>query len=462
MLNIIYLILLIFFSAKVFFQLKGGKFTSMLAIDLFMLVYYAIPLYTLSSSNGFNFARVMFYEPSWMGLSCVILFYLSAYIANNSYKSKKNFYYYIPNEEMFVKNTTLFVLVLSTVLFLLYCSLFGGFTTVMLNISSIRSGVLVSNNAKLEFVIKLYPVVVFAPVLLLPFWRSACSGSKNIKKWYIITSVIIAFIIRLSTGSRGAFLTLFLLLIVGSIVSSNRFSQLNPLRKMKKGNTKKYLFIVVVAIFAIVLLRPLLYYFNDMYAGSEADAEERLTSTLFASGGRYSILSPKDLLMGLIYSFSHYANGLELALDKVYSGQHENNYFMEFLVTLQSVIPTKLLGITKMQSVTYYNSLYLGYDGNMPPGIIGSAVYSGGIPWVVFYGLLVGYIGKRIDIFYNRMKKHVTFASYYYVALWFQFFFISCSGDFASQFAKALTTFMLIFYIYIKLKKIAPCSIPLK
>ena len=67
---------------------------------------------------------------------------------------------------------------------------------------------------------------------------------------------------------------------------------------------------------------------------------------------------------------------MELALVKVESGVHEKNYFMEFVGMIMSLLPSKLLGIEKLRSVTSYNSMYFGVEQNIPPGIIGSAIYS--------------------------------------------------------------------------------------
>lgn len=451
MLGIIYFSFVVILGIVIVFQFRTGKINSMLAINLFMLVYYAIPLYVFTSSS--DFSRLVLFAPSSTGLICIFIFYLSSIIGYKTYRVKIDYEYYIPNEKTFVFRTALFIMIFSAVLFLLYCSLFGGFSFVMLNISSIRSGDVEIGNAKLDFLTKLYPVVIYAPVLLVPFWKKSLLGENGIKRLYIIMSVIIAFTIRISTGSRGAFLTLFLILALGSILSNLNSSRHGPFTKASKNNTRNYILMTIIAFFAIVILRPLLLYLNNLALYGQAYASDLLVTQLFSADGRYSINSTKDIFGSLLMSFSHYANTIELALLKVSSGEHENNYFMEFVAMLQSIIPSKLLGLTKMHSVTYYNSAYFGSEANIPPGIIGSAIYSGGMLWIVLYGYLVGYVGKRIDIFYARIKRNVTFASYYYGALWFLFFFFAASGDFASQFGKSFTSLLLFLYIYMNLKR---------
>lgn len=452
MLNITYLLFGIYLLITVIRQLKSSKIDSAFIVNLFMLLYYAFPLYMYTVPNGEN--RLEYHQPSWIGLFCVLFFYLSTRIGNKALSNSYVSDYYIPNEAKFVKRTALCVVAFSLSLFLLYCTLFGGFSHVMVNIYSIRIGEIESANASLEFLAKLYNVVIYAPILILVYW-SKTSSNGIVRKWHIVVCVATAFIIKLSTGSRGAFLTYFTMLILGSIFTNKRDIDLGHINKTR--NLKKYILIIVVSLFALVFLRPILFFVNNVSNQDLAYALEMLQMQLLSSNGSYSVASTGDFLGGLLNSFGHYAATLEMALYKVYSGEHQCNYLLEFYVMLQSVLPSKILGITKMHDITDINTFYFNNVGKgyIPPGIIGSAIYSGGVLWIFLYGFLVGYIGKKIDMFYNRIKKYVTFAGYFYSALLFLFLNFSASGDFAPMFSKSLTIILLIYYIHKHLRKIS-------
>lgn len=452
-LNLSYLLLSIYLGVIIFLQLKAVRINALLMINIFVLLYYALPFYLFTLPSGIY--KMEYNQPTITGLFCVLFFYVSSMFGYNVIKERRyvKYRYYVKGEAEFTKRTAIMVTIFSVIVFLLFCSLYGGVSSVMMNIYAIRGGDIESGNKNLEFLVKLFIVVTYAPVLLIPFWNSGHNGKIDKKTIVIVT--IIAFIIKLSYGSRGAFLSFFVILLVGSIVENKVRRQYD--KSLKTSNKfNKYIIMAIISLFAIVMLRPLLAYLYYLNTEGESSALFMLQDELYGSGGRFSIGSSKDFIGSLLLSFDHYASSLEMSLDKVYSGIHKNNYFMEFFIMLQSVIPSLLLGITKMTTVTEYNTIYFNFVGigNVPPGVIGSAIYAGGIFWIPVYGFLVGYIAKRLDIFYLRIRDTVHFANYYYVALLFLFLSFAASGDFASQFSKAFTSFILFLYIYTNFKRV--------
>ena len=451
--NFIYLLFISYLSVLIFFQIRESRFNSMLVINAFMLAYYAVPLYSFSLND--RQIDMLYGQPTLSGLLCVFLFYIFCIVGYNLPMKKHDVNYYIPNEQFFVRKTSIAVIAFSIFFFLVYCSLFGGFQEVMLNISSIRGGNMESSNKSLEFITLFYGMVIYAPVLLCCYWNSSSIDKRKvITKKLIVLSFFTAIIIKLSSGSRGAILSLILIFIIGSILNKKKGQRTYTKTRIGTGgNKKKYLLMVGVAFFTIVVLRPLFNFFQNMHSYDIAYASAMLNEQLLQSEeGRYSLSSPEAVFFSILRSFSHYSTSMELALVKVESGVHEKNYFMEFVGMIMSLLPSKLLGIEKLRSVTSYNSMYFGVEQNIPPGIIGSAIYSGGMLWVILYGFLVGFFGKRLDTFYARIKRNIKFSSFYYASLLFVFFYFAASGDFASQFRKAFTSFILFYYIYINLR----------
>ncbi len=425
-------------------KLRAKTINTDLVVDVFVTAFYVLPNITRCFPELVEGIDTTV-SPNPVSLLFILLFYVSVRfgrrIVLKQRKRSENIGFYIPNEECSIRRVANITLIVSTLFFVMYAALFGGVNNLFRNILSIRNGNIESTNSKYEFISKLYNSVIYAPILLTPYLNKG----KTISKSNIYVAFIIALLLKISTGSRGALLLYILMFFLASYISSiDLFKGMSPI---------KTVVIVAFIFFCLIIYRPLLVALGVYFKFGANAAVSSFNQILFSSGGRYSANSISDVALSLHRSFQHYSISLDIAIDKVFSGEHKMNFFLEFIAMLEAVIPSKLLGIKKMPGITTYNSVYVSsliksYDGaNVPPGIIASAVYSGGFVWISFYGILIGMIGKGIDDFYYKIKENVKFSHLYYISILFVYYAFAASGDFTTQFGKSLTTFIVIFFV---------------
>lgn len=431
----------------------------------FLLGYFVPGILQCNASRlGYN----SILDPTWKGLAMIVLFFIFYELGTRvkfriggRYTTNNEFDYYIPNEEIFVKKLANFIIVFSLAFFLIYCSFYGGVFTVMKNISNIRYGSLAISNAKVGFISKLYYCVTLAPVLLAGYWNK----KGKISRTNIVIAFLAAGLITVSTGSRGSLGLLLLNFLIPPFCErfikwTNSAQMLISTKKFRKV-MKVGILALLVFFFVSVLYRPIIGFTQVWASSGFSNAIDNITEELGGSRNRYSVASGKDILYSLYLSFRHPIVSLEKAIQMVDSGMHKKNYFLEFYIMLQSVIPSKLLGVTKLDGIVDYNSRYLEgpYHGNVPPGIVGSAYYSGGILWVIFYGLLFGYLSKKLDNVNSKLIKHTTFGRYYQIFSIFLFQNVFMGGDFDDGFKNMFTKIIFMGVLASHFKKVPKAAV---
>lgn len=419
---------------------------SRFVIELGLLFYYALAGMRFSSIN-YTSRYTHYYGYKYSGnyalLIYIFLFYIS-YLAGTkvkftcgSYVKDDDYKYIIPNEKNRVFRFAIISCILAFLLFIAYCQMYGGIIRMLTNIAFIREGTIESDNASLQFINKLFRCAPFSIYLI--------GGYKDLtfsEKIWRLLATILSTIIVISYGGRGILLTLFLILIIG-----DQFDKIYV--EGKKVNIRKIVQIFIIVIFALVIYRPLLVVIGSVHGGFDYVLQE-LKYTLSTST-RYNVSSFSGIISSISQSTDHYFVSLDIANKFVNNGTHHCRLILEPLSAVLNIIPSKLLGISKPDTLTFLNSFYItGVKklAQIPAGIIAEAYYSGGVFFVVMYGFLVGYIGRRIDEYYVHMVCGVKFASTYYIAILFQYFYFGIGGDFASHFAQSLTTFIMIFIIH--------------
>lgn len=445
MLGILYIVFGLVLLINLILTMKKKVLNSSAIVELGLFVYYILPnLRQIYADNGNFISRYeLFYginiEPTFLGFLCVLIFYFFFKFSNMIKVDNGIVQKFIPNEKNKILRLSIYITLFSIVMFILYAILFGGISEVFKNISDIRSGFIATKTGQFDFLNKLYRCAPFALYITVSYIYS-----KNSRK-ILLFNFIVVILLAISTGGRGLMLQIFIILVMGQILSRNK--------------SIKFRYLVLLAsglVFFVVLYRPIIISSQFISTNGIAYAWENFVIQITESA-KYNITSIWKIVGSLLDSFEHYQVSLETALRVVNDGVHNSNYFSEILYSIISVIPSKLLGISKPPTITYYNSMYISGVQNLiqvPSGIIAAAYYSGGIIWVAFYGIIFGVIGKKIDRFYLGIKKHTTFANTYYVAILFFYFGFAIGGDFATAFQKGLTTFVIFYVINRKLRPV--------
>lgn len=445
MISIAYGIFLCVLISHAIATFRNKRICTALLFDVAFVFYYIVPPLRRCLTKDFVSIYALRYDyyidSTWTAFFAIVIFYIffRSFFYLFSYAKVKQFDYVLVNEETNTQKIALYVLVFSVVIFFLYCMLYGGIRNTISMAALIRDGRVTSTNGKFEFISKLYNVVIYAPILL------CCYAKKHRILFYI--SFVFALLIQISTGSRGAML-IYLMIFVIAKINSDQYN-----RKIFK-----YGFYVVLAfIFFINVYRPLLTAVSSVKTVGLSAAIEMFFGELL-SDGRYGMSSFGKVFSTLFNSFDHYYISLETAIKYVDSGAHECNYFGELFIALTSILPSLVLGIKKKKSLTYYNSAYIAGEfglAQIPPGIVGSAYYSGGFIWIFVYALMIAVLASGFDRFYLRTKKYIPFAEELYAGMLILFFSFSMSGDFSSDFQKNLTIILFLFYLKTKLRKVS-------
>lgn len=440
MLEYLYVVLLAGVLIHAFTSFIKDRINTIVVFDMAFILYYIVPpLRRLLDSRFVGLYQYRYgleEQPSYTAFIYIVIFYtifsfISVLITKRI--KKKKFDFVLCHENRTTRSLAIGVLVFSVIAFLLYCSLYGGVIQVFSNISDIRDGLYESTGAKYEFLSKLYNVIIFAPMILV-------ANYKN-NRVLCIVCFVVTLAIEISTGSRGALLIFGLIIVI-------------PYINKAKSLSKVITYVTIIGFMAIVFLslyRPIL---NSL---SATNRENKIDIHVVSSGEEENGKSTNpNIITTLLNSFDHYYVSLEKSISVVDKGIHQNTYFKEWGVALISLVPSLLLGIDKPKAITYYNSMYITGDygvAQIPPGIIGSAVYSGGILWVMIYGVFVAILAGSVERLYIYTKKRIRFAEELYAILLILFFSFGFSGDFSSELQKNFTSLIFVLILLFLLKK---------
>lgn len=462
LLGSIYFVFGIYLIHRCISSFMGKAIDTMFVIDISMLVMYVFPYICKCFPVILDTENYIIVKPTWIGLLCVLTWYVSFRFGRcfkirtklSSDNTQRG--YYIKNEKQTILILSNIILVISLIAFVWRSNLYGGVLYVLKNITSIRYGQIQISNGVYAFLDKLYMCAPLAPVLMAGYWKN----SSILFRINTIFAFIVSTVIILSTGGKSVLLMFAMYFVLPFYMSGKPIIN-NSHRLIMDKKNKKIIrgMVIFFAFFILILLtyRPFLMYMEDVANGNKAEAMTKLNNALFTKQGRYSIRSLKDMFFSFYISFMSSTNSLEMSILKVNSGEHSMNFLFEWIITLQAVLPSLLLGINKLQGLTDYNSAYLSglyYNGvNVPPGIIAFSFYSGHIIFVILYGVLFAQIGIKIEQFNNRIKDSFVFSKYYYIFSIILYYNVVMGGDFNSSFRYNFTTFIFIIILHMCIRK---------
>lgn len=451
-LGFLYLILSFALLVKCISAFFSRKINSIFFMDLCMFLYYTLPGFFRCFPNLLDITN-LYYEPTWTGLLLILLFYFMMVFGHYIHIPEK-YELYIPKEEIKVKWLGILITVFSVMSFILFCGLYGGVKSVFSNIVNIRYGLLSSNSAKYEFISKLYNCCILAPVIMLPHWKESADRDKLT----ILICTVLAFLIKVSTGSRGTIVVFLGVFVIAAWISSTSPSgdrQKKPgviiISKRTLTVLRRIVGFTIIAVLILLIYRPFLIMLSEVRIVGFSQASENFIASITSSqNSAQNIQGFQSSARSFQRNFNHYSISLESAIIHVNDGSHKMNYFLEFIAMIESIIPSMLLNVNKMLGVVTNNSKYLyeyGLGANVPPGIVASGYYSGGVFFVILYGFMTGVIGNYIDRFYRRIKNHIKFGHTYYCFILFNYWTFAGSGDFPTVFGQLFTTFIFMWII---------------
>lgn len=453
----LYLTFSIVLTISIFMRKRRPFVDSRFMVEVGLLVYYGIAgmRYVAPGLIGATSRYIIRYgvkSDDYLAFFCIVLYYLFFLFGNkyifkvssfSSFSFKRGRDYSLYDDIVFAKKMALLIVVISGLLFLMYANSYGGIRVLMISIAAIRGGeITAGGDGVFGFITKLFKCAPFAIYFL---WNYDEGVSIKTKRAAVF---ICSLIIVISSGSRGAILTFLLILILGRFIEKTDIHN-------KRFRMSSLVLIGMIVVFSLVLYRPLL---TAVYTYREDGIVSMFNGFIYTldHSNRYNASSISGIFSSIFQSTDHYIYSLENAISHVNNGAYVPRYFLEPIVDVLNVLPSKLLGISKATTITAINSAFITENTNdivqVPAGIVGEAYYAGGIGFVPLYGLVMGIVGRRIDDCYQCAKAKIGFMPTYYMALLFVFFNFAIGGDWASQFGKHFTSLIIIFYVNYKIR----------
>jgi len=327
-----------------------------------------------------------------------------------------------------------FILFISVCFLYVYASAYGGFK------AALALGALARyTGADIEVNRSVAVAQYFIPMLSILVCVSQFKLYKKsrYKKEYfllLVVSLSFALLYGLIKSSRGSIVNLMLLML---------FLHINV--KGFKLNLKRILILMIIFIVGFFFI---VYGKLTIAAISSSFRGENLSVAL-------SNVQAKDMEYAygrLIAEFSHPIRSLNVVID----ADVEWNYMKHFFVAPLHLIPTRLLDMfgDKPYRITEDNTYLLtgSSDGGIPPGLIASFWYGGGLfgalSGCLLYGFFIAWVQKKMYFLLKKDYSIFPIVVYiFYRFVWFPF-----SGD-LSVFLKHqfhLFFFLFIYFVYKK------------
>lgn len=380
--SIIYTLIILGFL--VFFMIYRKKKYPLDAFNMtiffFIIVYVLIPEFLPLSYGCYPFCDGVPWLPRMIALIGLGTFIFGFYLSKvfPVFKLDKG----VSFSENYQYKMVLFMTFLSLIFLYIYAQSFGGF----LEAFSYGSIMRYSGENILDVKSSLAIVTYFIPIVYIIFGivQYKLYLGTYYKKRYIFIILIISCIIlsqSIISGSRGAVFQVFLILI---------FIYLNL--DGIKIKLKKIIFFILVFMIGLFLV-------------TNGKSTISSISTLFQGKSFKEVLSNNEsknfeyIYGRLIVEFSHPIKSLGIVIDS----EIEFNGMKHFLYAPLDLIPTKLLGIYTEKPIRIHeiNSELVSGDPNIgiPPGIIASLWYGGGIFSILFgmliSGIFIGWVQKQ-------------------------------------------------------------------
>ena len=149
--------------------------------------------------------------------------------------------------------------------------------------------------------------------------------------------------------------------------------------------------------------------------------------------------------------FSHRTYAIEAAL-KNFNETHYLYWFKDNFLSIFYLIPERLTGIVKPDSISPYNTEVLTgiYEATIPPGIIAYGIYSLWIPGFIIAAIIYGSIFGLVDSFFNKYfsQKYLLIIILPIIVVWGLY---GSTGDF-KIIINSFSYIMLFMVIFILIK----------
>ena len=311
----------------------------------------------------------------------------------------------------------------------IYSSQYGGFLVALSKTNLIRAGAEERTGGLLFF--KRFLYCSFFASYLLGAYVILQKENKNILiKIIFLISLFVSLLAFFLSGARAPFINFILVFYLGYIIKTNKSSL--------------GLLILIICVSAGFLLYGKIIFFSltSLPDGFTAVVDKFIeTKNNQPDGGGFTFY-------GLLKNFAYPVYSLDTAFTQVY----EPRFFWDWLYGLASLLPEKLTGIEKTETISYYNTYYIvkTNDYSIQPGFLAFGIYCMSWPGLILTCIICGWIGRYLQSILTNHLNDIFYMPFIYVftaEIWLDFQTLGSPQDFfqASFWAFLSTIFLLSF-----------------
>jgi hypothetical protein len=399
----------------------------------FLYVYGLGGFYSVYDYEKNVFLYSNFYREDFYIFLSALMLTLSYLISYKSYFMFKKINLNIGGNFFDIKTLTIasnISLILCGLFIYIYISQYGGLYRALESAAAIRSGYgELEDGAKLTFVKYLMPIGVF-PFLLYGYKVSTSPKILNILLWVISFLLVFLAFILMSGRTR---IVIYILAMVIIFIYSKKTIKINKIFKY-------------IPLFFIVSL--FIMYGKTIFSslGSILNGES-IQNIIYESDKNETFLG------SILGYFSHRTYAVEAAL-KNFNETHSLYWFKDNFLSIFYLIPERLTGIVKPDSISPYNTEVLTgiYEATIPPGILAYGIYSLWIPGLIIVAIMYSSIFGLVDSYFQKYlsEKHLLIILLPIIVVWGLY---GSTGDF-KIIINSFSYIMLFMMIFILIKTI--------
>lgn len=319
-------------------------------------------------------------------------------------------------------------LILCAFFIYIYISQYGGLYKALESAAAIRSGYgELEDGAKLTFVKYLMPIGVF-PFLLYGYKVAVKPNIFNILMW--IMSFSLAFLAFVLMSGRTRIVIYILAMVIVFIYAKNN---------IKLSHLIKY-----SPLFGVVIL--FIMYGKTIFSSLGSILKGESIQTIVSSSEKN-----ETFLGSMLGYFSHRTYAIEASLMN-FRDTNSLYWFKDNFLSIFYLIPERLTGIVKPDSISPYNTQVLTgvYEGTIPPGIIAYGLYSLWIPGFLVTAVIYSSLFGVVDNFFknNFSEKYLLVLVLPIIVVWGLY---GTTGDF-KIIINSFSYIMLFVFIFILIK----------
>ncbi|MUG92017.1 hypothetical protein F7734_05900 [Scytonema sp. UIC 10036] len=412
MLATAYLGLIVFIIFLEFFRKKAKAIDFLSLFNIIYILMYPLPAFLLdadwrSSSSLLNFRSTLYISNIQTGLAIFIGYFVVVLGFYSSSSQKNGGNILIKSKDNMVVLLSYFLLLLSMISIYLYSSQYGGFVYALSNANLIRQQAdIVDTGGGLVFFKHFMVLSQLTSYLLASFLFIKKIKKRRLLLFFVfIFSIVISTIAVTMIGSRGGWITYYIVFYLVYVLQTGKFSWGFVIP-----------FVCFISLF-IVYGKPLFFSLTALPDGLGAVVEKFQE---FLRNSPDEGFSFEKFMSSFVYPLH--------SLDAAFYTNYEPRLFVDWIYAFVTLLPERLLNdIEVPQTISYYNTYYIigTNEYEIPTGFLAFGIYSMSWFGLILVCFIYGWIGRYLQNILLNNIFDICWVPFLYIVIakiWLDYF----------------------------------------